>query len=53
MSEDNAHYCETAGIDAYLSVGREKHQETTDKTESKSENGTWTTMRTKLQTEEG
>ena len=53
MSEDNARHCEAAGIEAYLSVGREKHLKTTDKTESAQEAEAWSTMRAKLQTEEG
>ena len=48
MSKDNAKHCEAAGIEAYLSVGREKHQKTTDKTESILEAEAWSTMRAKL-----
>lgn len=55
MSTDNAEYCEGEGIDAYISVGRDKHGQEpgAEERSGNDEPEAWATMRAKLATEEG
>lgn len=55
MSSDNVKYCEGEGIDAYIAVGRDKHNQESGVEEKSGddENETWATMRAKLATEQG
>jgi IS5 family transposase len=54
MSEDNVQYCERQTIDAYLAVGRDKHNDKgIDKQSRRQEKKLWSTMREKLATEKG
>lgn len=51
MSEDNVEYCEEHGIDAYIAVGRKKHDKADQECQHESE--VWRAMQEKLTTEEG
>jgi chemotaxis protein histidine kinase CheA len=55
MSADNATYCESEGIDAYIAVGRDKHGPGPGAEEKSrgDEDPTWATMRARLATEQG
>lgn len=57
MSEDNVVYCETQGIDAYIAVGRKKHEPDPPGQKNDAQifrnNEAWHAMRDKLKTEEG
>jgi transposase len=53
MSEDNVDFCASHGIDAYLAVGRDKHDRGGHKEPHRQEGGVWRAMREKLSTEPG
>jgi len=55
MSSDNTTYCEGAGIDAYIAVGRDEHGKdpNSDEGPRNDEHEAWSMMRAKLATERG
>ena len=53
MSEENVEYCEANGIDAYIAVGRKRHDKTDEDDVCQHDSEVWRAMHEKLTTEDG